>query len=582
MDDNAPLTPDEIAQYQQIVGQPQAQDNNAPLTAEEAAQYKAITGQDIPVAGDIRNVAKDQLDQSFPEQVAHMAIGALPLAGGVVGGIVGAGAGPAGAVGGAGLGAAAGSAAEQGLNATFFPNLSQPNMKEAAKEIAKQGLIGAAGEGAGQLIGGALSAGLSKAANFLKSSTKANAPEIMAAAERLGIKPTTGMLSDKPTIQGLESSLNQSPSFAGALVQRETSAVEGGLKKAAQNFDTVSSPLTKYESGEAIKTDINKSVGDSINKAQAFYESLENNLKDVPLNDTMKTSAVNSIKELPGVRVSSKSPSASLGKRINEEISGIKTVEDAKFLRTQYGKQLKEAVSNKKFPEAEVLGNAYDKLTQIRNAALESNSSGETLQTLKAADKLYSAFSKQGQKVADSLGIKYSTPQGLLESIDEIPSEKLSEKIFNLNNVNNSSQFQDIFPKAYEKAKEARISQLIEKSKVRGEISPRSLLKTLKGVQPEIRKMLFGNNQEAILKDMQTIVNAIPEKMGPSGTPQGQEFIKYATPGNQYVGALRLLGLKGGNAASGFASYGAKKAAAPLLRSTFGQGGARALLQLKE
>lgn len=76
---------------------------------------------------------------------------ALPIIGSIGGGLVGAAAGPLGALGGAGLGAAAGKSLENLIESQLLDE--EKTREEIYLDPIKEGLLGSAGEGAGQLVG---------------------------------------------------------------------------------------------------------------------------------------------------------------------------------------------------------------------------------------------------------------------------------------------------------------------------------------------------------------------------------------------------------------------------------------------
>lgn len=126
--------------------------------------------EEVPL-DDWQDVDEKTKDSSFSlEGVGRAALKSLPIAGGMFGGAVGlASSGPVGAVAGAGLGAAGGKALEQAGEAYFFGEGPKSRLQQF-KEIGMEGLAGAAGEGAGQIV--------SKAAPMVVSGLKKVGPKI--------------------------------------------------------------------------------------------------------------------------------------------------------------------------------------------------------------------------------------------------------------------------------------------------------------------------------------------------------------------------------------------------------------------
>ena len=72
---------------------------------------------------------------------------------------------------------------------------------------------------------------------------------------------------------------------------------------------------------------------------------------------------------------------------------------------------------------------------------------------------------------------------------------------------------------------------LIRKAvEVKGEVNTVKLLKAVKGMEPKTRELVFGVDSSTVMKNLETVVNSLPNKMGPSGTPQGMEFADFFSP----------------------------------------------------
>ena len=97
------------------------------------------------------------------------------------------------------------------------------------------------------------------------------------------------------------------------------------------------------------------------------------------------------------------------------------------------------------------------------------------------------------------------------------------------------------------------MSQIRSDAEIKGDLDPGKLLRNIKSMEYDTRVLLFGEENADNLNKMQTIINSLPNKMGPSGTPQGWEFTKI----------FSLGGLM--NEFSRMAQYGSLKMKAPNL-----------------
>lgn len=126
------------------------------LTEEEELELLELEEQEYQA-----KKAAQEKPMSFGEGLARSSINALPVAGALAGGVAGTVLGPLGMAGGAGLGAAAGKSLEQGLNKLFF-NEGAESRAQQYKDIAMEGLAGAAGEGGGQALNKGIEIGAQK------------------------------------------------------------------------------------------------------------------------------------------------------------------------------------------------------------------------------------------------------------------------------------------------------------------------------------------------------------------------------------------------------------------------------------
>lgn len=382
--------------------------------------------------------------------------------------------------------------------------------------------------------------GLSEIAANLKSIPKANAEEIAAASQRLGFNPTVGMIDQNPVVQGIESSLVQSPSIFSSGAKKANAAVYEGLANKAGELTNAPQGLTKFESGEAVKSGLAAKTNELIAPAQMAYDDLEKVFADTPVSERVIKIAQTKINKLNGVRLTPGSAADGLATNIKSWMQNVETIEDAKNLRTILGKMRTPGMSAS---EKQVLDEGYDTLTRLRDNAIRTKTFRNASQraaiqdTIQGADKTYREFFDKVEPIDRALGGRPSrTPTEFLNKLEETPSEALHQKLFNANNFDALKQLKGTFPEQFETLKNQRLLEIVDKSKTSGEVDPVKLLNNTKALGPEVRSLLFGEKSNQIMKDMQTVVDNIPKKMGPSGTPQGLEFSNLLSPRVQIEG----------------------------------------------
>ena len=102
--------------------------------------------------------------------------------------------------------------------------------------------------------------------------------------------------------------------------------------------------------------------------------------------------------------------------------------------------------------------------------------------------------------------------------------ENIYKKFWSSNNYRGLQTFQKEFPEAFEIIKTAKLGELYNKAMKDGQINITTLVRESEKMSPQVRNLIFGKDGDMILKDLKVISESMPPKMGPSGTPQGQEF----------------------------------------------------------
>lgn len=521
--------------------------------------------------------------ESLGRQLGRSTIEALPIAGALTGGAVGAASGlftggpaaPFAAVTGAGLGMAGGESLKNFLKTVFFPE-EAPTTKEVFTAPVEAGIKGAAYEAGGAAAIGAFSKGLGWLGKTLFAGEKATANEIIDAAQRLGVKPTQGMLTEGKVVPGLESSLTQSPSLAGAVVRSEVNSFNKGLTNQAEKLVSVPRGLTKFEVGNTVKGGLAARAGESVQQAEIIYNDLDTVFKNVAIFPKAIKNLKSHIARLPAIKLFPRtSKGGSLARKIFDDLDNIKTVQDARAFRTNVYKLRTATMSP---AEKEIIDEVYHGLTRVRNNSILKNMGGRSaarenlLANLKEADSIYKKFFDEIKPIEQALGGKISkTPQQFLDKLQDIPEEVLVDKLFNIKKFGELRKLKELFPEEFEILKNSRIDQLAEKSMFKGQISPTKLVKNLSNIGKEVREIMFGKQGEKALKDLKTLTESIPEKIGPSGTPQGLEYTAFGGPISQLSGLARLIGLKGAPHISPLARSISETTAIPSIQSAFGQ-----------
>lgn len=527
------------------------------------------TGQD-----DLVDPYIERRDAALQRMKSHAEENPYQYYGGMVGGgLLGALAGNAMLAGGAkGVQAttAMGRMGQAGKTGAILGGLANPGDTEGEIDAlqfgdrARNSLLGA---GTGVLLqGGAEFAskgvqagkrGLKAVGKFLgENKPKENIDEIVEAARKLGIEPTPGMLSDSPVVQGLESSLEQSPTIAGSLVRGKTTPAREGLKKAVQDIADGSTSLSPFEVGERVKAGVIGKVGERNATAGVLFEELRDAYQGMNLPDKSKQAMMRSIRNIKEVKAAPNATFSKKAMQIADDLGNMETVDDLVFNRRLVGKELSKARKNMDQNEASVLGQIYDKLTgleerSIKRGVIESTrgvkkgSVGANARANLEAKRLLQGLREGKSQYKDLMGDisdfskrakirRSNTPKQFMDVLEDVPSEALVKKMSNANDVASMKRFGEMYPDEMELVKARKLADFLDRADTKHGPSPRKFLNATKSLGKEAKEMFFG--AENNIDELRTMIDAVPDRMGPSGTPQGMAFQSF-NPWEQLKGA---------------------------------------------
>lgn len=552
-------------------------------------QWAPLHGADMPEESPSPSKDGDSI-LGIPKTTIEGTLNALPFAGALAGGTVGMAAGPLGAVGGAGLGGAGGEALANGIRAALNLDSAPQTRAEVYTRPAKEGLLSAAGEGAGQALAAvpgvlrkapsALKKGYSAASDFLSGADdtaqlarfedvgfapkeKPNAYQIEQAAKRLGAKATPGMLSANKNIQNMENVLSQTPTIAGERVRASYDPIYKSLRDASE--DLAGSPnLSPFEAGQQFKAGLKQKIAEKVQPLSSRFEEIRasaQNIKPEPASlnraaDRLLKQDLAEFANLPQGQAiqkyagmireaksldSLKQLRSSVGDEMGQALDAgngqlamalgkvkgaIQRAERREILKTAIARA-QEVVPDRAAGGQFLSGPAKQAMAQKEGAAIAKDMIGE----IKAVNKGWRSLMTELEAVANAGGInKIASPKHLSRIIDDMPAEKIAERFFNTKNYAGLRDVKQYLPEEFDILRQHKLGTIAEKSLTRGEPDPVKLVRNLRSIGPEARELLFGKDGERILRDIETVVNSMPVKVGSSDTPRGMAWFSLLKP----------------------------------------------------
>jgi len=477
---------------------------------------------------------KSQREPFTGEGLVRGTLRALPLAGGMAGGILGGmGTIGVGAMPGAAIGGALGKSIQ-----TFGEGLlgDEKTREEVYLEPIKSGAEMAAGEGIGKLAGKAWG-------GLLAAKQKPNSQAIAAAAEKLGGKATPGMMSAEPEIQMLESSLYQSPTIAGAGVRSRIGAVHGPMTKAAERLTKGATGLERGEVGDIVKSGITAKIGERLAPAKMAYESMAGDFKAIPIGAKSLERVSNNILGHDFAKFST-GGGRQLAAGIANDLKAVQSLDDLRRLKTYVGKSIEGYTG----PERQLVSDAYGKLKRLESnsimrSAIESartpnegaKIAKNMVSELKSANKEYGSLMQDIGETARRGGLgKARSITKFLDKLEKTPSEAISGKLFKTQDYESLKFMQEKFPEEFDILKSLKLKEIQAQSRVGEKTSISKFLKSVEGLDSRTQKLVLGEDAPETIRNLRTLQNAIPEKIGPSGTPQGIEVGSYLGAGHWF------------------------------------------------
>ncbi len=368
---------------------------------------------------------------------------------------------------------------------------------------------------------------------------KPNASEITNSAKAMGFDPTPGMLSGNPNIQNIESVLNQQPTMAGEWVRRSYEPVFKGLQNTADDA-VKSTPMSKFETGESVKTGLMSRIREKAAPLKQEFEDIQSTTKHIqPKPENLKRSADRLLKQ-PLAEVDGL-PQTVVIKRYSDMIRNAKSIDTLKQIKTSANEELTTAYMQGRGQEARALTKIKNAITRLERREIIKAAQAATptkAQGDKAAKQLIDQMKRtnkgwavlmgelQGLARAGKIGKRLGSPEHLVRIIDEMPSEQLSQRLFNTKNYKGLLEVKKFAPEEFELLRQSKLSEIAKKSMVDDVVNPRKLIKNMDAEGPEARAILFGPRAEAILSDLKNVVFSIPKKVGASDTPRGTMWMQ--------------------------------------------------------
>lgn len=463
--------------------------------------------------------------------------------------------------------------------------LSDPN-QTAQTALANIGLAGVIGGGFGATLGAIppiWSATLGpKAENFLRSiSSRANGETlplsedlttVLSNMEKSGkvIPPEIRAgLSENPIAHEYFNELRESGTTTGDALRETISKFQGDVSEQLKNVFQKEGPVTSFEAGEKLKSDL-QSTADQLNdRVNANYDNINVDRNMIKTSDNSRLKSWNSLMEKAQNDFGTDSPQYALFKNYGDRMLARDSIGQLDILRTDLFNDMKAAKNfvNPDFNKARALGEIYDHIGNFQDSQIgqagkdlfirQGRSEVEAemmanglVKSTKVARDAYKEFLGKMSDVASvgKLG-KIGSYGSFTEALEKVPSAKLADKIFDPKNIEGLRYMADEHPAAFQSLAQAKKTAMIEAATTKGDLMHNQLLNAVNKLPREVRDLMFSKEEMNTINASGKILRESVKRPNPSGTVMTFDKVMQNLPAG--VAALASM-LTGHNPVLGF------------------------------
>lgn len=386
---------------------------------------------------------------------------------------------------------------------------------------------------------------------------KKEAPEILAAGERLGA----------PVMEGQTSS-NKLTQMADDTLLRQPWTVNGSKRSNLyrQGYDIVTDKVNQifqlgkmeeYEVGQQLQQTLTKDIAEAAKVHNERYSLIKELTPEIEVPIKALKSTATKIRQIEGVETDFTSDFAKMARNIATELEKPGSFDTVDKLRA-YKSRLMGRWSNMSSEEKRIASIARSALADLEEKTIDKHADkfvtdilsrkdltpkqmesiwGDKIDRLQAlnsqikdANAQYAPFRKKFSELADWLGKgRVAGPQDAIDFINErLEPEDVIRKLSSQRYANLPQFLKREFPEQFETIREFQKSKLFEKVNKSAKGNYTSMLKNFEAMPKVIKEMIFTPEELQTLQDAKTWLNSLPPSFNPSGTTHVRTLLEWA------------------------------------------------------
>lgn len=260
--------------------------------------------------------------------------------------------------------------------------------------------------------------------------------------------------------------------------------------------------ISPVQAGEKIKQSLLDAAETERDATSALYKELNMTTKEIPIRPDGLKKIGNNILKIPEVNQfmvngRATNPAASLAQGIVDRLENVKTLDD---LDTQI-KSIRGELGFSATPnEKRIASIIRDKLDgfyeRILDEQFKKSDRNDLIDLRQESKKRYSELIGKLQNIGEATGKKRLGSVGdAISYIQDIPSEKLADRLFVEKNAGLLNEIKTNFPKEFEILSDYQRGSIVNTSMKDGVFNPEKAIKQIDSLSPEVRKTLFNKDQ---------------------------------------------------------------------------------------
>ena len=440
-------------------------------------------------------VIADQEAPGIGAEVAQTAADWMPAAGGIAGGIVGIPFGPVGMAAGATLGAAGGTGWKQLIEQTLLGKEQEPN--EQLKEVGKEALLSGVGEVAGIGVAKAAGATLSRIAQPASKFID----DVMRGERAKVLEPLTNLLAVKSAPLNTQAAGDQVKKLLTANIKGKY----GPFIDAYSALDEVAQALPLADEARVQFTQ--KLKASIINKSKDEYKVVENFAHALDAADNGARFQAE-IRRLNGtIRSLQRAGDTELAVTLRQardqatEFFEGETTKLAARVRGGVATPREIAALDQMAAQKGVDPSNYYKRNR---GSYADNLAKEYLGSLDKVKKEYRGFRNFLEDVGEQTKTRVGSkgPMAFLDNLDDVPSEKLVERMFDPKNARALSQMKTQSREVYDTVVKSKMTEMLEKNSLDGALNLKKFRNDVMKLPGSTRAHLFSKNELNMLNSV--------------------------------------------------------------------------------